>query len=377
MPRKGINIYKRADGRWEGRILKKNILPEETKYKYVYGKTYKEVRQKMDQVRAEMEKYCTNCNITMEKAISLWFTEKQDDWKPSTCSAYRNLTGKHIIPIIGECRISAVNDEFLKKFAVRIRQGSGKTLSNAYLHNICAVVIMILRHMKTKHHFPLDIPDNPIQLHKRSAMFLPGEQDLRKLEQYLISHMTDDGTSLGILTALYTGIRIGELCALKWEDIDLNEEVIKISQSVQRLKPSDREDNTIVVFQTPKTVTSMRIIPIPPVLLPYYKDQKGVKGEFLVKGKKKEFAEPRTMEYRFTHILQECSIEPFHFHMLRHSFATRCMTMGFDIKSLSEILGHSNIQTTLNLYVHSSMMHKKQLMNLLKFSTQEEKCSAF
>ncbi len=377
MPRKGINIYKRKDGRWEGRILKKNILPKEAKYKYVYGKTYKETKQKMDQTKQEMEKYHTDCNTTMEKAVCLWLTEKRDDWKPSTFSAYHNLTGKYIIPMIGESRVTVIDNEFLKKFVIQIRAGNEETLSNAYLHNICAVVIMVLRHMKTKHHFLLEIPDNPISLHRRREMFLPGEQDLRKLEQYLISHMNNGGTELGILTSLYTGIRIGELCALKWEDIDLNEKVIKIRQNVQRLKTTDRKENTAVIFQTPKTTTSTRIIPIPPVLLPYYEAYKGVKGEFLVKGKKKEFAEPRTMEYRLAHILRECSIEPFHFHMLRHSFATRCMTMGFDIKSLSEILGHSNIQTTLNLYVHSTMTRKKQLMNLLKLSIREEELSAF
>ncbi len=375
MPRRGNNIYKRADGRWEGRILKEDIFPGEARYKYVYGKTYGETRKKMETVRQSMKKHCPDCQITVEEAVNLWLKGKKDFWKVTTYFAYCNLTRKYIIPILGSCKISEIDDRMLDKFVGKIRHNEkGRVLSNGYLHNICSVIIMVLHYMKSKHHFAVEIPDNPVALCRKNTMMLPGDHDLKRLEDYLFSHMTEDGTSLGILTSLYTGIRIGELCALKWESINLREEVICVRQNIQRVKIAD---STAIVFQTPKTVTSTREIPIPPVLLPFFVKYKGGDEEFLVKGKKKDYAEPRTMEYRLSRILEKCSIKQFHFHMLRHTFATRCITMGFDVKSLSELLGHSNIQTTLNLYVHSSKQHKKQLMNLFSFPEQKEQAVSF
>lgn len=376
MPRRGNNIYKRADGRWEGRILKDNIFPGEARYKYVYGKTYGETRKKMETVRQDMKNHCPDCQITMKKAANLWLNGKKNCWKITTYSAYCNLTRKYIIPVLGSCKVSEVDSQMLDKFVRKIRiNENGKSLSDRYLHNICSVVIMVLHYMKSKHRFAVEIPENPVALCRKNIMLLPGDHDLKRLEDYLLSHMTGDGTSLGILTSLYTGIRIGELCALKWEDINLRDEVIYIKQNIQRVKIAEGEKgegqrNTDIVFQTPKTVTSTREIPIPPVLLPLFAKYRGEDKDFLVKGKKKTFAEPRTMEYRLSHILEKCSIKKFHFHMLRHTFATRCIALGFDVKSLSELLGHGNIQTTLNLYVHSSKQHKKQLMNLFCFPEQ-------
>lgn len=120
----------------------------------------------------------------------------------------------------------------------------------------------------------------------------------------------------------------------------------------------------------------MRSIPLPPVLLPLLKLYKDEDTKYVVKGKKSPWAEPRTLQYRFSGILKQCSIKNFRFHMLRHAFATRCIAKGFDVKSLSEILGHSSVQITLNLYVHSTMQRKKQLMNLFSFYLYEEKTSA-
>ncbi len=375
MPKRGNNIYKRADGRWEGRILKEDIFPGEARYKYVYGKTYGETRKKMETIRQSMKKRCPDCQIAVEEAVNLWLKGKKDFWKVTTYFAYCNLTRKYIIPILGSCKISEIDDRMLDKFVSKIRHNEkGRALSNGYLRNICSVIIMVLHYMKSKHHFAVEIPDNPVALCRKNTMMLPGDHDLKKLEDYLLSHMTEDGTSLGILTSLYTGIRIGELCALKWESINLRDEVICVRQNIQRVKIAD---STAIVFQTPKTVTSTREIPIPPVLLPFFVKYKGGDDEFLVKGKKKDYAEPRTMEYRLSRILEKCSIKQFHFHMLRHTFATRCITMGFDVKSLSELLGHSNIQTTLNLYVHSSKQHKKQLMNLFSFPEQKEQAVSF
>lgn len=379
MPRRGNNIYKRADGRWEGRILKENLLPGESRYKYVYGKTYGETKKKMDVTRQQMTSSRDICLFTMEEAAALWLMEKKDYWKITTYASYGNLIRKYIIPVIGSCKAARIDSKILERMVEKIRYNEkGRRLSDGYLHNICSIVIMILSHLQKRYHFSLCIPQNPVPSGKRTVMLLPGDHDLQMLEKYLFSHITKEGTSLGILTSLYTGLRVGELCALKWENINLEDEVIYIRQTLQRTKLADgSKNNTGIIFQTPKTATSMREIPIPPVLVPLFNKYKGESSEFLVKGKKRPFAEPRTMEYRFERILEVCGIKKFHFHLLRHTFATRCIAKGFDIKSLSELLGHSNIQTTLNLYVHSSTQHKRQLMNLFHFSEYEEKAASF
>lgn len=376
MPRRGNNIYKRQDGRWEGRILKETALPGEARYKYVYGRTYGEIKKKMEAVRLEMKSSRPGCHITMEEAVGLWLSDRQDCWKATTNAAYRSLTGKYIVPFMGSCEISTINDQTLRQFAERIRRReNGKLLSNGYLHGICSIVLMVLNHMRKKYRFAVEIPELPDFLSRRgSPAALPGESDLRTLENYLKGHPSKDGTSLGILVSLYTGIRIGELCALRWENIDLEDEIISIRQDVQRMKNfGEGESNTTVIFQTPKTETSVREIPIPPALLPYLKAHQEKGEAFLIHGKRKPFAEPRTVEYRFAKILDVCSLKHFRFHMLRHVFATRCISMGFDVKSLSELLGHSNVKTTLSLYVHSSMTRKKQLMKLFQFPETEEK----
>lgn len=154
-----------------------------------------------------------------------------------------------------------------------------------------------------------------------------------------------------------------EVCALTWADIDLRDGVIHIRRNLQRVKADDgQKNNTEILLQTPKTGSSHRIIPIPPVLLPLLKKHCQKPDQYLISGRRKPWAEPRTLQYRFAKILKACGLEHFNFHMLRHAFATRCIAEGFDVKSLSEILGHSSVQITLNLYVHSSMKRKRQLM---------------
>ena len=154
-----------------------------------------------------------------------------------------------------------------------------------------------------------------------------------------------------------------EICALTWGDIDLEEGVIYVRRNLQRVKAADGQKNsTEILLQTPKTGTSLRAIPIPPVLRPLLEAQRRDGESYLIKGKRKLWAEPRTLQYRFAGILKKCGLDGFKFHMLRHAFATRCIARGFDVKSLSEILGHSSIQITLELYVHSNIQRKRQLM---------------
>lgn len=375
MPKRGTNIYKRKDGRWEGRVLQSNCLEGKRKYISVYGKTYREVKDKTDNIRQQMSLTQNEYpEISLKEASDIWFTDKAPAWKASTYAAYNNITQKYILPYLGKYSVYQIDAFVMDDFFQHIKlNDSGTPLSCRYLHHICNIVLMILIHIKKKKRVDIQIPDNPVTYCKTKQILLPPENAMMTLENYLFTNIEDD-TCLGILIAFYTGVRIGELCAMTWEDIDITEEIIYIRKNMQRVSIGKEFDSkTEIVFQEPKTDTSTRVIPIPPVLLPYLKERHPRAEGFVIKGKRKPFTEPRTLQYRFAKILKECNIQNFHFHMLRHSFATRCIDGGFDIKSLSEILGHSNVQITMNLYVHSTMQHKKQLMRYFSVSLNEKK----
>ena len=363
MPRRGMNIYKRKDGRWEGRVKKKGAAKGRRSYRSVYGKTYAEVKEQMDTVKAELSYDVEKKQGTLGEAVSIWLKERSPYWKKTTYAAYLQMVNKHILPRLGDMSLTSLDEEKIEEFILEIRQE--KELSNRYQRNVCALVVRVMKYMKRRHHLKADIPENPLSPEKQGAKLLPGEKNLAVLEQYLTEQARlGEETCLGILTAFYTGLRIGEVCALTWEDIDLEESVIHIRRNLQRVKSDDgqKNNNTEILLQTPKTITSCRVIPIPPVLLPLLEKQRQDAGHYLIKGKRKPWAEPRTLQYRFTGILRACGLEHFNFHMLRHAFATHCIAGGFDVKSLSEILGHSSVQVTLNFYVHSSMQRKRQLM---------------
>ena len=218
--------------------------------------------------------------------------------------------------------------------------------------------------MYTRERYNCDIslPVLPVFQNKKGRIELPGEKTLAALENYLLENIEED-TCVGIIIALYTGIRIGELCALTWEDIDWEEGILQVKKNLQRIREADNlENRTRVIMLDPKTADSMRFIPIPPAISGLLQAQKRKTG-FIISGRKNAWADPRTVQYRFKKILQKCGVEYFNFHMLRHAFATRSVSMVFDIKSFSDILGHSNVKITMSLYVHPTMQQKKYWMD--------------
>lgn len=195
-------------------------------------------------------------------------------------------------------------------------------------------------------------------------------QDAQKrLEVRLFAE--SDPTSIGILLSLHTGIRIGEVCALTWNDVDLNDHIIHIRHTISRIKnPNESESaKTILIVDTPKTKASTRDIPISSALYPVLNRAAFKVPNHYIVSDSIEFLSPRTYEYRYHRMLHKCGITPINYHALRHTFATRCIEAGVDVKSLSEILGHANVGITLGTYVHSSMELKRaQLEKLVSFS---------
>ncbi len=372
MPRKGENIYKRKDGRWEGRIRQENLLLGKKSYISVYGKTYTEVKGKMEETKNRRFQKDTSV-LDMCRAANVWLEDKGKCWKPSTGATYRHVVEKYIVPCLGRMKVNQIGNRTMEEFASFLKNETPNQLSVNYLSYICAVAIRILSHVKRKYGYGIAVPENPVVKSRKCPIIPPGEYAMSVLEEYLIADSTQD-SSLGILIAFYTGIRIGELCALKWEDIDFREGVIHIRKNIQRVQNAGGGDaKTTIIVQAPKTVDSVRIVPIPPVLFPLLEKNRREFSCYVVRGQKHPWADPRTVQYRFKGILEKCGLEYFNFHMLRHAFATRCIAKGFDIKSLSEILGHSDTRLTMNLYVHSTVQQKKKLMNRFDTCLYQEK----
>lgn len=374
MARTGSNIYKRKDGRYEGRILIGKNSRRKPKYIYIYAKTLKEVKRKMSEVQAlapGMESGAPG--ISVRTAAEEWLNSMKKTWKPTTFRMYQCVVGRYILPLLGGFSILEIKRETLEEFAGLLdRHSGGKGLSEQYKKYICCILRQIIRYSDTIDHREqknLPVPEFHIQ---KKIIQLPPEQDLESLKKYLLEH-PDDDTCLGILVAMITGLRIGELCALQWRDFDLERGNVMIRRNLQRIRNEGMQDGitgnglsrTRVCIQMPKTASSVRMIPLADGLMNILRVYRKSPEQYLIPGRKQDWVDIRTLQYRFSSILKKCQIQPFHFHLLRHAFASRCVELGCDMKSLSEVLGHSSIQVTMNIYVHSSMRRKKDMMNLV------------
>ena len=363
MAKRGLNIYKRKDGRWEGRVRRTTFQGGERKYRSVYGHSYREVREKMAALAAE-QKDTRSCPLSVGELMAVWLRDKRLDWKESTYACYKQLTERHIAGSIAELRAESFDNLSFHSWLMGVcRKDDGSKISAAYFNCISAIVRQAFSYVAETYQYTLPSLSAKQRKEEPERTELPSDKDIGKLLRYLYAN-TEDSTCLGILLAYYTGIRIGELCALTWGDIDFEEGVLKISKNMQRIKEFGQEGmGTSIKIQAPKTATSLRRIPIPDTLFSLLKENRQPPAHYLIAGRQHAFAETRTVQYRFASILKKCGIAHFKFHMLRHYFASLCIRRGFDVKSLSEILGHSNVQITLNLYVHSTMQQKRVLMN--------------
>ena len=169
---------------------------------------------------------------------------------------------------------------------------------------------------------------------------------------------------MGVALSMSTGIRIGELCGLQWQDIDLEKRILTVRKTVQRIQCKNGLRKTKLIITDPKSESSMRSIPLTESIVEFLKEFKGEDNKFVLSGKNKPL-EPRTMQYRFAKILKNVNLPSVHYHSLRHVFASTCIKLGFDVKTVSELLGHSSVEITLNRYVHSSFDQKREYMERL------------
>ncbi len=375
MPRRGEHIHKRKDGRWEGRYKNGVNNYGKTIYTSVYGKTYTEVKSKLSACKLKDINEITNNDIikewTLKEAILLWHEANKIKHKGSTELKYESLIEKHILPELGKMKLSSITpvvlNNYMDKKLTNGRIDKQGGLSPSYVRSIMLIITEVLDYAASEQMCkPIRNPIHKPTIQKKELKVLE-ELEQHKLEIELIRKM--DSTRLGILLSLYTGLRIGEVCALKWNDIDLDKKVIHVRSTIVRVRNRNVEGSfvTMLVVDKPKTKSSLRDIPISSNLMPILVSmQPSIQSIYVVSNTNK-FMSPRTYEYRFHRILDLCGISSINYHILRHTFATRCIEAGVDVKSLSEILGHSNVSITLNTYVHSSIELKRTQLEKLSF----------
>lgn len=373
MPRKGENIYKRKDGRWEARYIKQRSPNGKAIYGYVYARSYKEVKAKLQECLVSValtksKAMEVNSEIpTFASIASEWYQSIAPQVKESTKNKYGNILASYIMPSIGDVPVNVLTYELIASEVNRLLIFGGKKqegLSDKTVADILSVVRCILKYA-VKNGKTIGCNVGAIQVRRcQKEIRVLSLSEQSQLCQYLYSDL--NSYNIGILLSLFTGIRIGELCALRWENISLQEQTIRITHTMQRIQ--DKTNNchkTKIVITSPKSASSIRIIPIPNHLVSILESYQSTDSGFILTNDTEKYVEPRTMQNKFKKALKNSSIEDANFHSIRHTFATRCVELGFDYKSLSEILGHASVNITMNRYVHPSLELKRQNMQRL------------
>ena len=351
-------------------------------------KKSKTVHCSKKEAKIELAKFVADVQKGMYiEGKSLKFTDFVEIWKrdygskelaPSTYKRYLGILESRIIPFFGHFRVDKIKPTDIMQFydllskdtqIVRRKDNNGKKTGKPLSPKTILEHHRLLRAMLQKAVYWQMIVSNPAErvqapkTKKPKRKYYDDEQSKALISGLMKLTEEQFKYKVAIILTIFTGVRLGELMGLEWDDINFREGIVSINRSSQYLADKG------VFTKVPKTESSIRNIPIPDflfeILQQYVQSHKIDPEAYILTGKKISFREPRSIEYYFKKTLKKCQIEPLHFHCLRHTFATRCVELGFDMKTLSEILGHSNINTTLNRYVHPSMEQKQQNMDKL------------
>lgn len=400
----GENIYKRKDGRWEARTAIGRKKNGRLSYRSFYGRTYREVKKK--KLDYEMQNpYPALLDLSGENPsfrllCALWFAEGRQRWKHSTCVRYQSCLNRWLIPAFGSCRLSNITQN---RITQAWKNWANKT-GTSQINLILAVLSGLQKYARKAGYTGFSIQN--LHAHRRQSeitIFTETESGhfVKGLSGILRNELSQEerGMALGFLLTRYTGLRIGELCAVRKADFRMDEQYLVVSHTLQRLpveerprllkttrvekgseesQPSERltvvgKNNlsegkkTALLLTVPKNGKT-RAVPLHPALLPLLETwlSQLQDGDFLLTGTRYP-VEPRTCSNRFKKFLKDCGLRDTHFHTLRHTFATECVESGVNLKVLSEILGHSSIQITASRYIHLSMRYKKQQISFLAF----------
>lgn len=373
MARTGKNVYfRQSTGKWEGRFVKGRKSDGRLWYGYVSGITEEECTAKRDIAARAYEDRRRQAGmgdrLLFQAVSSRWLDLECRKMKDSTVCKYRNNLYLHLNPKFSGRRFTEITREEVVDYIAELQARGGDHgdgMSPNTVKGIISVLRSVLEYGSLQYHLPTanlagisvgDAENQPIRVLTKN--------EERMLLDYILSDLADDG--LGILLVLYTGLRLGELCSLRWEDIDFAEGTVSVHATMKRVQTPDHPDHrTKVTITPPKSKKSIRTIPLHEDVLDLLGERVGKDGTFFLTGIKDVYIEPRTMENRFKTIIREAGIADVTFHALRHTFATRSIENGVDAKVLSEILGHASVKLTLDRYVHPSEEQKRRSVNAL------------
>jgi integrase len=369
MSKRGENIWHRKDGRWEARYIK-DRLNGRAVYGYVYAKTYKEVKEKQMSKAKEVDSITApKCNIFINELFDLFLENKKHHVKASTYSKYSRDINNHLRPYWSHVHLNDVNSLMIENFINYLsnveNKNQNKKFSAKTIKDLIVLLKSIILYANQRELCSVNINSvaPPKQIKSRIQVLTKDDQQI--FERFLYKDI--DLTKMGILLTLYTGIRIGELCALQWKNIDMKNQVLNIEKTIQRISVDSTKQSTKIIFDTPKSNASTRSVPIFTNLFyilknSFYNPNLSDNCFFLTGTT--NYVEPRNFYRKYQNCIEKCGLHHYTFHCLRHTFATRAIECGIDPKSLSEILGHANVKITLDKYVHSDFEVKKAQMEL-------------
>lgn len=292
----------------------------------------------------------------------IWGNDKKNYVKESTYATYMIMIQNHLIPELGEYYMEDIQKDVIQRLIIDLRNSGrvdrGGGLSDKSVRDIIAILKICLR----------DYGMDDSWIYRKNALKYPVNDKISKMqvlskdmyEKMMISIKREmDFEALGYAVSLYTGMRIGEVCALRWEDIDMEQEIISVTKTLQRVYFKEgKSGKTKLIIGPPKSKAAVRDIPISQALKELLL-RRVCKGEcYLLSGTTKAI-EPRLYRKHFERFLERNGLEPIRFHSLRHTFATRCIERGADCKTVSCLLGHASVSLTLSLYVHPQWAQKK------------------
>lgn len=349
---KGENIYKRKDGRWEGRYPKARKADGSIHYGYIYARSYRSVKEQLleKKVKSNLiyKKAAKEFHRTFGDWAQIWLSDIMvTRLKESTYASYSNKLQLHILPSIGNRELDKITaydiDALVKRLSI--------TLAPSSIQLVFRIVRKCFETAKEQGYLYL----NPCaqtslpKVEKKKVQALTREQQ-KAVERESLKNEK----GLPILLALETGMRIGEICALKWADIDFQSSLLHVKRTKQRIGLSSATGQRTKLVETdPKTTSAKRTIPLTKKIreaLLYWK--KNTNSEFVISNDGKSI-EPRTISYRFERIKKKLGLFGMSFHVLRHTFATRCDELGVNIAAISSLLGHASIKLTLDTYTSS------------------------
>ena len=300
----------------------------------------------------ERKKYVRR-DATVGRLSAIFLEDMAGSVKPSTLACYRRNIRCHILPALGNRVAVEVTAEEVNDFIEQLQEDFSPKL----VREVGGLLLRIVAIAGVGYGEDVTLPKA-----KQKAVEVFTEPELKQMGQVILRR--PDRTGLGVLLTAYTGLRLGELCGLRWQDVDAGAGLLHIQRTVERI--AQVGGKTCLAVQPPKTENSERWIPIPKEMLRVLQTAQKQPDSYLLTGGAL-LPDPRTCQYRYKALLERCGVRYRNFHCLRHSYATRCVERGVDVKSVSELLGHADVRTTLRLYVHSSMDYKRRAVEGIGF----------